>query len=70
MTVGCGCIALGGGSTKGGNNGTPGGAQVSAPVTIGPVTAVTLTADTGDAINTWLARERVRHPGRPSGDRG
>ena len=28
--------------------------QVSQPVTIGPVTAVTLTADTGDAINAWL----------------
>ena len=29
--------------------------RVSAPVAIGPVTAVTLTADTGDAINAWLA---------------
>lgn len=29
--------------------------QVSQPVTIGPVTAVTLTADTGAAINAWLA---------------
>ena len=46
---GCGC-----GSTKGGAS-APGAAQVSQPVTIGPVTAVTLTADTGDAINTWLA---------------
>jgi hypothetical protein len=51
---GCGC-PTGGGSTKGGSNGSRGGVQVSAPVTIGPVTAVTLTADTGDAINTWLA---------------
>ena len=31
------------------------GVHVSQPVTIGPVTAVSLTADTGDAINTWLA---------------
>ena len=31
------------------------GVRVSAPVAIGPVTAVTLTADTGDAINGWLA---------------
>ncbi len=29
--------------------------HVSRPVTIGPVTAVSLTADTGDAINAWLA---------------
>jgi len=46
---GCGC-----GSVKGG--GSPSGAaQVSQPVMIGPVTAVTLTADTGAAVNTWLA---------------
>ena len=29
--------------------------RVSEPVAIGPVTAVTLTADTGDAVNAWLA---------------
>jgi hypothetical protein len=48
----CGC-----GSTKGGANsgGSEPGVRVSAPVAIGPVTAVTLTADTGDAINGWLA---------------
>ena len=48
----CSC----GGSSKGAANG--GGDQevrVSQPVTIGPVVAVTLTADTGDAINGWLA---------------
>lgn len=45
---GCGC-----GSAK--DSGPSGAAQVSQPVTIGPVTAVTLTADTGAAINTWLA---------------
>jgi len=59
---GCGCNGIGGGSTKGGNTGNPGGAQVSAPVTIGPVTAVTLTADTGDAINTWLAQSGFAIP--------
>ena len=57
---GCGC-APGGGSTKGGDNGGS-GVQVSAPVTIGPVTAVTLTADTGDAINTWLAQNGFAIP--------
>ena len=48
----CGC-----GSTKGGANtgGSEPGVRVSAPVAIGPLTAVTLTADTGDAINGWLA---------------
>jgi MYXO-CTERM domain-containing protein len=46
---GCGC-----GSVKGGSN-PSGAAQVSQPVTIGPVTAVTLTADTGAAVNIWLA---------------
>ena len=48
----CSC----GGSDKGGVN--VGGNQVvrvSQPVTIGPVVAVTLTAETGDAINGWLA---------------
>jgi len=59
---GCGCNGLGGGSTKGGNDAVPGGAQVSAPVTIGPVTAVTLTADTGDAINAWLAQNGFAIP--------
>jgi Uncharacterized protein conserved in bacteria (DUF2330) len=58
---GCGC-APGGGSTKGGTNGAPGGAQVSTPVTIGPVTAVTLTADTGDAINAWLTQNGFAIP--------
>ena len=42
------------------------GVHVSQPVTIGPVTAVTLTADTGDAINAWLGRQRLRDPGRRS----
>src|SRR6478752_2371576 len=51
--VGCGC----GATSKGGANtgGSDPGVRVSQPVAIGPVTAVTLTADTGDAINGWLA---------------
>ena len=52
---GCGCLFAAGSANKGGAGGPPGGTQVSEPVTIGPVTAVTLTADTGDAINAWLA---------------
>jgi hypothetical protein len=52
---GCGCPLVAGGANKGDIGGPPGGTQVSEPVTIGPVTAVTLTADTGDAINAWLA---------------
>jgi hypothetical protein len=59
---GCGCSGPGGGSTKGSNSAIPGGAQVSEPVTIGPVTAVTLTADTGDAINAWLAQNGFEIP--------
>jgi len=59
---GCGCSGPGGGSDKGGNEGIPGGAQVSAPVTIGPVTAVTLTADTGDAVNAWLTQNGFAIP--------
>jgi hypothetical protein len=52
--IGC-AIGCGSGATKGGiGDPLPGGAQVSEPVTIGPVTAVTLTADTGDAVNAWL----------------
>ena len=48
----CGCPVKSGSDSAGGAN--PRGVQVSQPVTIGPVTAVTLTADTGDAINAWL----------------
>jgi hypothetical protein len=48
----CSC----GGASKGGANvGGEQGVRVSQPVTIGPVVAVTLTADTGDAISAWLA---------------
>ena len=49
----CGCpVKSGAGGLDTTGNGH--GVQVSQPVTIGPVTAVTLTADTGDAINVWL----------------
>jgi hypothetical protein len=47
---GCGCGASKGGANVGGDSGV----RVSQPVAIGPVTAVTLTADTSDAIITWL----------------
>jgi hypothetical protein len=50
----CGC-PVAAGSNKGGVEPPSGSTQVSQPVTIGPVTAVTLTADTGAAINAWLA---------------
>ena len=52
--IGCGC-PVAAGSDKGGAGAAPGGVQVSNPVAIGPVTAVTLTANNGDAINAWLA---------------
>lgn len=52
---GCGCPLGAGSANRGGGSSSDGGTQVSAPVAIGPVTAVTLTADTGDAINAWLA---------------
>lgn len=47
----CGC----GSSKDGANTGGSDGVRVSEPVAIGPVTAVSLTGDTGDAINAWLA---------------
>jgi uncharacterized protein DUF2330 len=60
---GGGChIGCGSGASKGGGSSVDGGAQVSMPVTIGPVTAVTLTADTGDAINAWLAQNGFAIP--------
>jgi len=49
--LGCGC----GGVAKNGAGGIgSGGLDVSAPVNIGPVTAVVLSGD-GDAVNAWLA---------------
>jgi hypothetical protein len=52
---GCGCF--GSASNKGGGlgRGVDAGVSVSAPVNIGPVQAVVLTADTADAVNAWLA---------------
>lgn len=47
--IGCAC-----GASKGGDE-ARGGVMVGPPVEIGPVTAMTLTADTGDALNDWLA---------------
>jgi hypothetical protein len=49
----CGCPVRSG-AGGGDSTGTSRPVQVSQPVTIGPVTALTLTADTGDAINAWL----------------
>jgi hypothetical protein len=49
---GCGCTPVAGSASKGANEG--GGADASPPIDIGPVTAVVLTADTGDAVNVWL----------------
>src|SRR5262245_5960350 len=53
--IGCGCGADSKGSDNAGG-GTPadGGVSVSEPVDIGPVTAVVLSADTGDALAAWL----------------
>jgi hypothetical protein len=49
----CGCPVAGGSSNKSGNLDS---VQVSTPIAIGPVTAVSITADSGDAINTWLTQ--------------
>ena len=46
----CGCGSAGDRAYKGGN----GGVVVSSEVTIGPVQAVSLTADSGDAVRAWL----------------
>jgi hypothetical protein len=50
---GCGC-PLGAGSSKNGSTQGDSGVQVGPPVTIGPLAAVVLTGDNGDAVNTWL----------------
>jgi len=53
---GCGC--LGAGATAGGDDsggkGPNRGVVVSTPVTIGPVVAVSLRGDSGDAVRAWL----------------
>ncbi|MEA2700370.1 MAG: hypothetical protein QOI66_4641 [Myxococcales bacterium] len=60
----CGCPLPGGSSNRsaGGDS-----VQVSAPIAIGPVTAVSITADSGDAINTWLSQNgfAIRPADRP-----
>ena len=50
---GCGC-PVGAGSSKAGGTRGDAGVQVEPPVTIGPLTAVVLTGDTGAAVNSWL----------------
>jgi len=49
---GCGCI--GAGSMAGGSKGSDRGVTVSSETTIGPVVAVSLTADNPDAVRAWL----------------
>jgi hypothetical protein len=52
---GCGCLGTAARNNAGGAPPGDGGVSVSAPVGIGPVEAVVLTGDTGDAVNGWLA---------------
>jgi hypothetical protein len=46
---------LGSDDAKGGGDFGSGGVSVSEPVDIGPVTAVVLTGETGEAVNAWLS---------------
>jgi uncharacterized protein DUF2330 len=54
---GCGCPFVAGtkANSGGGSTVVDAGVTVSAPVNVGPVQAVSLTADTADAVQTWLA---------------
>jgi hypothetical protein len=52
---GCGCPLGGGAAKNGASTGVDAGVTVSAPVNIGPVEAVVLTADTADAVLSWLS---------------
>lgn len=56
-TEGCGCDRAASikSANGGGASSEDGGISVSAPVGIGPVEAVVLTGDTGDAVTAWLA---------------
>jgi hypothetical protein len=58
-------LGCGGGASKAGSPGSR--VTASPPVEIGPVTAVTLTADDGSAVNDWLAANGFVLPadGRP-----
>ena len=51
---GCGCIGASGPDSKGGVGNGGSEVSVSEPVNIGPVEAVVLTGDSGDALATWL----------------
>jgi hypothetical protein len=57
---GCGCPLAAGGASK--NGGGSGEVTVTAPVNIGPVTAVVLTGDTGDAVAAWLSQNGFAIP--------
>lgn len=52
---GCNCGSANDDDSSGAGPGTGRSVSVSSPVEIGPVTAVTLTADDADAVNGWLA---------------
>jgi hypothetical protein len=64
-TSSCGCPLPGGSSNR--SAGGDSDVQASAPIAIGPVTAVSITADNGDAINTWLTQNgfAIRPADRP-----
>ena len=53
---GCGCASAGDddSSSKGETAGTPATVSVSAPVNVGPATAVVLESDDGSALTAWL----------------
>ena len=52
---GCGCLGAGAGDDdSAGTKGPSRGVTVSSEVTIGPVLAVSLTGDSGDAVRAWL----------------
>ena len=51
---GCGCYGTGAADSKGGVGNGGSEVSVSEPVNIGPVEAVVLTGDSGDALAAWL----------------
>jgi hypothetical protein len=59
---GCGCPFTSGSSKAGAATGVDGGVRVTPPVTIGPVSAVVLTADSGAAVNAWLGENGFAIP--------
>jgi len=58
--VGCGCLGAAG-SDKAGVD-PRGGIEVGPPIAIGPVTAVVLSAEAGDAVSQWLAESGFSLP--------